>query len=266
MKFFRVLIAIITVLALVVTYVFAGLAVCAFTPLTHAIASGCADDATSPFDRTQLVKVADATREYSFGNHSELQLYKAIYDVDFDYRQSIYANGGSAPAGFPNLDSVTDLSNPQQLKAAFNGASEVYCYTDDVMSHLNDCYDVMVFAFPFAIAGVAVAIIGLVFTGVTGRKKWVAGVLTAPTIIIFVLLLALLGWGLADWNGFFAAFHQVFFSQGNWEFPYNSLLICALPNKFWMLMAIVWVITTVMICVVSALIAGKLRSEKRKKS
>ena len=151
MKFFRVIVAIITTLALSVSFVVAGLAVCAFTPLTHALASGCSDDATSPFNRTQLVKVADATREYSFGNHSDLELYKAIYDVNFEYRQSIYANGGQTPSGFPNLDSVTDLSNPQQLKGAFNGASEVYCYTDNVMSHLDDCYNLTAFMFPIAI-------------------------------------------------------------------------------------------------------------------
>lgn len=260
MKFFRVIVAIITTLALSVSFVVAGLAVCAFTPLTHALASGCSDDATSPFNRTQLVKVADATREYSFGNHSDLELYKAIYDVNFEYRQSIYANGGQTPSGFPNLDSVTDLSNPQQLKGAFNGASEVYCYTDNVMSHLDDCYNLTAFIFPIAIIVVAVAIVGLVFTGVTGRKKWLAGVLTASCIIILVSYIGLLIWGFVDFNSFFSMFHQLFFSKGNWEFPADSLLICALPTKFWVIMGIVAVVVSVLLASFAAIIAGKLRS------
>ena len=260
MKFVRVLIAIITTLALAVSFVVIGFAVCAFTPLTHAIASGCADDATSPFSRTQLVEVADATREYSFGSHSERELYKAIYDVDLEYRQSIYANGGSAPAGFPNLDSVTDPTNAQQLKAAFAGASEVYCYTPDVMSHLDDCYGVMTFVFPIAVIVAAVVIVGLVFTGVTGRKKWVAGVLTATSIIVLISYIGLLIWGFVDFNSFFSVFHQLLFSKGNWQFAANSLLICALPTKFWVIMGIVAVVITVMIAAIAAVIAGKLRS------
>ena len=51
-------------------------------------------------------------------------------------------------------------------------------------------------------------------------------------IIVLVAFVALGVWAIVDFNGFFTAFHQAFFAQqGNWAFPYDSLLICALRQR-----------------------------------
>ena len=67
-------------------------------------------------------------------------------------------------------------------------------------------------------------------------------------------------WAAIDFTGFFAAFHQLFFAQqGNWTFPYDSLLICSLPQPFWMGMGIVFLLVAVLVCVASILVGQRLR-------
>ena len=76
-----------------------------------------------------------------------------------------------------------------------------------------------------------------------------------------VLLAAMIGlavWAAADFHGFFAAFHGLLFPQGNWTFPFDSLLICMLPTGFWIGMAIMWVVVTVGLSVASIVIGRRL--------
>ena len=62
---------------------------------------------------------------------------------------------------------------------------------------------------------------------------WGAGAVTA--------LVALAGLaGLLDFSSLFAAFHGLFFAQGTWTFPYDSLLIRLFPERFWSVSAAVW--------------------------
>lgn len=259
MKIIRVIVAFITTLALAVTFVAAGLAVCLLPPVTHGLSFVFAKDAVSPFSRAQLVEVADATRDFSFGAHDEASLYRAIYVVDSDYRSVIEDAGGTVPADFPKLDRVTNTASLSQLKTAFNGASELYCYSENTVSHLTDCYKLAATAFPILIIVAAVALVGLVFTGVSGRKRFVGVVLMAAGIVVLLAFVAMAVWAVVDFNGFFRMFHQLFFSQGNWEFPYDSLLICALPTEFWMGMGAVWLGVAVIVAALSILIGNKVR-------
>ncbi|MBI4451352.1 DUF1461 domain-containing protein [Candidatus Woesearchaeota archaeon] len=47
---------------------------------------------------------------------------------------------------------------------------------------------------------------------------------------IAVVLLA----AMVPWDTFFTAFHKLFFPQGNWQFPLDSMLIQLYPEQFWM--------------------------------
>ena len=51
-------------------------------------------------------------------------------------------------------------------------------------------------------------------------------------------------WATLDWNGFFTAFHSVFFPQGNWMFSSSSLLITMYPEGFWVGMGVIWFISS----------------------
>ena len=259
MRIVRGIVACITALALAVTFVAAGVAACVLPPVTQGLSSLFAKDALSPYDRTQLVQVADATRDFSFGAHNELALYQAIYQVCSEYEQKLAESGGTVPADFPKLDRVANRASLSQMKFAFAGASELYCFSENTVSHLDDCYTLVARAFPFLIVVVAVAIVGLVLSGVAGRKRSVGSVLFAAGIIVIVAFAWLGIWAAVDFNGFFRAFHQFFFSQGNWEFPYDSLLICALPTEFWMGMGVVWLAVAFVISLLSITIGKRLK-------
>ncbi len=259
MKVFRGIVACITAVALAVTFVAAGLAVCIQPPVTQGLSNLFAKDALSPYSRTQLVQVADATRDFSFGSHDEAALYRAIYQVCKEHAEKLADSGGTVPADFPKLDRVTTTASLPLLKSVFSGASELYCYSENTVSHLDDCYKLISRAFPFLIVAAAVAIVGLVFTGVVGRKRSVGSVLFSVGIIVIVAFVVLGIWAVVDFNGFFRMFHQLFFSQGNWEFPYDSLLICALPTEFWMGMGVIWLVVAFAVSILSIVIGKSLK-------
>ena len=109
-----------------------------------------------------------------------------------------------------------------------------------------------------AICAIA-AIAGLIACGVMGRKRLIGNVLMAAGIAVFAVFIALFVFAAIDFNRFFTLFHGVFFSQGNWTFPYDSLLICALPTEFWVGMGVVWLVVTALISILSIAIGARLR-------
>ena len=256
----RNIVSVITAVALAAMLVVAGFAVCLVPPVTQGLSSVFARDDVSPLDRNQLVKVADATRDYSFGAHDELALYQVIYDVDCEYRDKVGLSASvSTGAGFPGLDLVSDRNSLSQLKSAFQGASELYCYSTETVSHLDDCYNIVKAAMPSIIAIAIVALAGLIFTGVTGGKRRLSVVLPAAGGIVIVAFVSLGIWAAVDFNGFFTAVHQLFFKQGGWTFPYDSLLICSLPTEFWMGMGAVWLAVSTLLSILSILVGFKLK-------
>jgi integral membrane protein (TIGR01906 family) len=264
MKAIQVIINMVTAIMLAFALIGGGFAVCVASPVTHGLSWVFSDDATSPFDRNQLATVADATRDYAFGKHDLLALYQTIYDVDVEFRGSVgYSAASTTSAGFPKVDQVTDRTSLTQLREAFNGASEVYCYSQAELSHLDDCYVLARLSYPVIIAAAILALAGLIFTGVTGRRRRLGAVFLAAGVLVMVLFVALAVWAALDFQGFFTAFHGVLFSQGNWEFPYDSLLICALPTAFWVAMGVVWLILALLFALISILIGRKLLKKRQ---
>ena len=101
MKLPNCIAAFIATLALAILFVGAGVAVCTTPPVTHGLSSFFSDDQTSPFTRSQLTQVADATRDYSFGEHDRTALYRAIYQVCKEHAEKLADSGGTVPADFP---------------------------------------------------------------------------------------------------------------------------------------------------------------------
>ena len=259
MKAVRIIINVVTAIMLAASIVGVGFLACTVPALTHALATVFADDATSPLDRNQLVRVADETRSYSFADHDLLALYQVIYEVDAEYRDAVgYSAASSTSTGFPRIDQVSDKTSLQQLESAFRGASELYCYSQDTIKHLDDCHNVAKTAYPFIAAALILCVAGAVFTGVTGGRRHVGRVLMASGVAVLLCFVALGAWAIVDFGGFFAAFHSLFFSQGSWQFPYDSLLICALPTPFWVGMGVAWFVVALVLSVASIVVGRKL--------
>lgn len=249
--------------ALAVGFIGLGFIVCVLPSITHNLANGCSDDVTSPFTRSQLVRVADATRDYAFGSHDQSALYGVIAEVDRDYLQDITAKGGSAGPGFPAVEGLAADASIAQYAAAFSDASDEYCYSPEVIRHLDDCHGIAAVAYPVLAVIVLLAIACLVYTGIRGSKRDLGTMLMAAGIAVLALFLLVGLWALVDFNGLFATFHMLFFSQGNWTFPANSLLICALPTAFWMGMGSIWLAVTIAASILSLGIGLLLRKKAK---
>ena len=129
-------------------------------------------------------------------------------------------------------------------------------FTSDVIGHLDDVevfFSGMKLAALVAAACVAASLVAL--RRVAGRARFrrqagramVASVCVVGAVVAVMVIVALV-----DFN----ALHSLFFSSGSWLFPYDSLLICALPEEFWMSMGVLWAVLVVIACA-ALLIAGR---------
>ncbi|MDO4536768.1 MAG: DUF1461 domain-containing protein [Coriobacteriales bacterium] len=265
MKLLKTLAAFLTALALALSVVGLGIFACTLPPVTQVLASNFARDDLSPFNKEQLTHVANATRDFSFGSHDELALYRTIYGVDKELENSAAQTNTVLSQDFPKLQVVSDLDAISQYREAFFGASEVYCYSPEAVSHLNDCYQLAAVGYPGLMVVCALAIAGMATLALPIMREDESYRRLGNTTLVggAAVLLGLLGlgtWAALDFNGFFTAFHELLFAaQGNWTFPFNSLLICALPEAFWMGMGAVALGMAVLLSIVLIVAGIRLR-------
>lgn len=228
-------IAILGSIFLAITYIAIGYAVCAGIPfVTEKVAAATVDDASSPFGKVELVEGAVATRDYSFGSH-DLDAYMAtIRDMNQE-------------AGTPYADG--DLA----------GAPEQYTVTPEAITHLDDVYEVSS-RLLMPIFGIAAIAAFLLFGGFRMfGPRVVANMLVIGGCIAGGLLVLLGLWALISFDSFFAAFHGLFFAQGTWTFPSDSLLITMLPEGFWAGIGGVWLTLSILLAAVSVVLGVVLR-------
>lgn len=231
-----------------------GFLVCVIPGLTTALASHVdVPNGHTAFSTTDLANVAEATRDYSFAGHDKDALIRAIYEAN------VNGNAAAAEAGItltnaPSLDSV-DASDTRQIQRALESASERFTFSDEAILHLDDVYAVASFAYRL-IGGVAALFVVCLF--VIRNKRLMGRMLTRSATALLAAFAAIGIWAAIDFNGMFSVFHQLFFSQGNWSFPYDSLLICSLPTAFWMGMGAIWLVTTGITSILSILVGRAL--------
>ena len=196
-------------------------------PLTRAFADRCVNDAASPATHEQLVDAACATLAYCTGDP----------DANIPY-----------------------------------GTDESTSYTPEVMGHLDD---VTGFFSGMRLAGLlsAIALAALLLLlwwsckrhGARGLMKRLLAriMLIAPCCVLGVIVVAGLA-AVIDFNALFNLLHSFFFSSGSWLFPYDSLLICALPEEFWMSMGLFWLGEIVLVCIALIVVSIVLRVRLRR--
>lgn len=285
MKLIDKLAAVAASVTLAVTFLAAGLAVCAvpdFPARMFASAFSGADNPNTPFTNDELVDMAIATKHYSFDTHDAAELYATMWRIN----QQAVSDGRLNPTapGVPRLEDISsedessldahvpssgDASTSTQtpdisaLAASFAKADERYALTPDAVSHLDDVFYVIdAVRWPLVIVGLF-AIAAAAHVGVRAGRRALGSVFIAAGIGL-VCALALLGaWALIDFNGFFAVFHSLFFAEGSWTFSWDSLLITALPLPFWMGMAGLWLGISALLCALSIAVGVKLRRRPR---
>lgn len=234
----------ITAVMLVLTYIAAGFAVVAGIPeTTYRLSLINSQHDESPFSKQQLADLAVETRDYTVSAH----------DLDALMAQVAQAN---EEAGTPYADATKE-----QL---LNEVPDEYTLDAAVIAHLDDVNEV-VGRFFMPLLGVAMiaafCLMGMLrMYGSTpvGRALLWAGAAA-------LVLSAVLGiWALVGFDGLFAGLHAVFFADGTWVFPADSLLIRMYPGSFWAGMAMVWLVVSCVLAALSTLMGWLLVRRQKK--
>lgn len=108
-------------------------------------------------------------------------------------------------------------------------------YTSSELSHLYDVQEVMsvaeyFFLIPFL---TTITLLGINFRNkpLLNKLPRYGGIATLISTVIILLFL------FVAFNSSFTIFHQLFFPQGNWQFPSDSLLIQTFPLDFFIKIA-----------------------------
>ena len=244
---------------LAITLLAAGFAACLIPQATETMANAYVDTDYSALSHDDLVRGAIATRDYSFFGHDKHELLATIYEMNQDYVSSGKAYAKSKVAPDIDLDVDAHALSTEALEAALYPADESYVLTEDAITHLDDVYNVAAIAYPVLVIVALLCIAA--FAHVVFYRGW-RGV-SLPFIIgggILLVLFAILGgWALADFYTMFNALHSLLFSNGSWLFSYDSLLICMLPQDFWVGLGAIWLGVTVALSILCVVIGIVLR-------
>lgn len=138
---------------------------------------------------------------------------------------------------------------------------ESYLLNASAIEHLADCtrlFDAGRILFAAAAMG-AVAAGAYLYR--RGGHRMLARALMGASSAIFIIVSVALVWALLDFNQLFSTFHALFFAEGTWTFPSDSLLIQLFPSAFWAAMLGLWVICSLVLSAV-VLAAGILMQRK----
>ena len=127
---------------------------------------------------------------------------------------------------------LSDLTEPQQDTMDFleNKQELNLNYTSLEASHLEDVKKVMnSIDYLFYLS---LIIITLIITYYKKNKKQLQKLIKYGGITTLISIGLILLFALFAFNSTFTLFHKIFFPQGNWIFPINSLLIQTFPIDF----------------------------------
>lgn len=126
-------------------------------------------------------------------------------------------------------------------------------FDEGAVKHLDDVARVLSGARVVTLVlAVLLLLTGVVALRARERRGVVSALRAGAGACVAVVLLAVLV-ATSDFDAFFAAFHGVFFADGTWTFPYDSLLIRLFPEQFWIVSGVSWGVVTIAI---AGLLAG----------
>lgn len=254
------LLLVIASVALALTYIAIGFALCAGFPLATSLSSmNQSAFEASPYTHDDLVELAVETRDYTVENARRS-------DDGTEGAQEAFANEVLQAAQSSSTDPSKKAEWSEEAKGVLgswqDGHTDAlstmealyemnpsYALNADALSHLDDVNDVISrFRMPlFGCALIAafslMSLVMLSNARAAGRALLVGG-------CIAVGIFCLIGiWGVIGFNSLFTWIHGLFFVDGTWTFPAQSLLIQMYPEGFWISMGLWWLVSS---CVVAA--------------
>ncbi|MDR3317948.1 MAG: DUF1461 domain-containing protein [Clostridiales bacterium] len=111
-------------------------------------------------------------------------------------------------------------------------------YEDIELSHMTDVKTVFTAAriFAYVMLPLGLALLALsFFLGPRGTRLAAPAFGAAAGAGVILAVLAVIGIAIAiDFDGAFSVFHQIFFPQGNWQFPADSRMLAVLPENLFL--------------------------------
>lgn len=212
----------VTRVVLALTIILSGLMICIHVPqVTQQLSMATSTNEVFSTDEETMANAAILTHDFALGKIGRTTLAGALTSIGLD------------PAGLDN----------------------------NMLTHLEDCtliFTVLTTLFEvLAVASLVLLGLSAVLRGrkALGRNLLWGGVLA---IIVFVLFGTWIG---VDFNGFFTWMHSLFFQNGTWTFPSQSLLISMYPENFWLGMGVVWASFSCIVALV-LIIAGLIIKKK----
>lgn len=254
-----------TAIAVAITYIGIGFALCAGFPLvTRVLASTNSAFDASPYIHDALVELAVQTRDFTIDDYyrsdegiafSEEKLSEKVLEAaalssqsnekgdawSEDAREII----GEAQAG--EMQAIIAIHQLYQISAA-------YALDQEALDHLNDVNSVITNA-RMPLMGItliaAFCLMCLVYmfgAKAAGRALFAGGCVALGAFAVLGL------WAFVSFESLFACLHGLFFAQGTWLFPADSLLIQMYPEGFWMGMGGVWLGCSALVAATSVII------------
>lgn len=242
-KLINRLAAVVATVSVAITLVASGFAACAAFPQTTELLANAFsgnENPDTPFSHNELVHAAVVTRDYTVGSNDREAVFTMLHDIN-EGANTRYAQ-----------------ASPDELAAA----SEEYTLTSDALSHLDDVYRVVVAARIALIIVALAAVAACAHLAIRVGRRALGSALALSGITVIAVFALLAAWVVVDFNGFFAAFHSLFFANGTWTFSWDSLLITMYPPEFWMGMGGVWLATTGLLSILASIVGITLRHRR----
>lgn len=122
------------------------------------------------------------------------------------------------------------------------GTDQTTALTENELVHLRDCRGLFLGVIHLAIASGIVAVALSILLRALGRKRILGRSFRIAAILVLALIVVCVVFAAKDFTAFFNYLHHFFFTSGSWLFPWDCLMICALPEPFWVAMGVLWVV------------------------
>nr|WP_240974366.1 TIGR01906 family membrane protein [Arthrobacter sp. SF27] len=147
--------------------------------------------------------------------------------------------------GSYTVDYLLNWAGPRYL-GGLVGPDGEQLFLDSEVGHMADVKTVIMGAWIAGAVMLVLAVLAVIYLARTYpggiRRGLFAG--SAATLILIIVLGVL---GALNWQGFFTAFHGVFFADGTWTFFVDDTLIRLFPAQFWMDAGIVIAVLVLMV-------------------
>ncbi len=273
----RTVLTVIATIALAVTYLGIGFALCAGFPMvTRSLSNANSAFDASPHAHDELVELAIATRGFTVddGFQTDEEAETAVEKLAHEVLDAATASAASSEKGAVWTDEAREFlsqAGSQDVSAseamyALSELDPAYGLDREAVSHLEDVNAVVANARTPLIGVTLIAafclmcLVYLFGAKAAGRALFASGCAALGAFALAGL------WAIISFESLFACLHGLFFAEGTWLFPADSLLIQMYPEGFWVGMGAVWLASSALVAVVSIIIGAVILRKRTPKA